>query len=111
MNLTLMSDPFSLLQESQVRLGSLSSNYYYVSYTMIYTPCFEEVYLNIGNQSGCFCETSFLKAGLYCSSLLQQTSTIGQDKNQVLLHIVTPGPWPKTTKATFSRTNQTVNER
>ena len=33
---------------------------------MVYTPCFEEIYSNIRNQSGCFCEMSFLKAGLYC---------------------------------------------
>ena len=32
-------------------------------FLMVYTPCFEEVYLNVRNQSGCFCETSFLKAG------------------------------------------------
>ena len=32
---------------------------------MVYTPRFEEVQLNIGNQSGCLCETSFLKAELY----------------------------------------------
>ena len=38
-----------------------------VSYIMVYIPCFEEVYLSIKNQSGCFCETSFLKAGLYCT--------------------------------------------
>ena len=38
-----------------------------VSYTMVYTPCFEEIYSNIRNQSGCFCEMSFLKAGLYCT--------------------------------------------
>ena len=31
-----------------------------VSYTMVYTPCFEEIYSNIRNQSGCFCEMSFL---------------------------------------------------
>ena len=31
-----------------------------------YTHCFEEVYLDIRNQSGCFCERSFLTAGLYC---------------------------------------------
>ena len=36
-----------------------------VSYTMVYTPCFKEVYHNIGNQSSCLCVTSFLKAGLY----------------------------------------------
>ena len=34
---------------------------------MVYTPCFEEIYSNIRNQSGCFCEMSFLKARLYCS--------------------------------------------
>ena len=34
---------------------------------MVYTPCFEEVYLNIRNQSGCFCGMSFLEAGLYCT--------------------------------------------
>ena len=39
-----------------------------VSYTVVYTPCFEEVYLNIRNQSGCFCKASFLKVGLYCIS-------------------------------------------
>ena len=37
-----------------------------VSYTMVYTPCFEEVYLDIRNRSGCLCVMSFLKAGLYC---------------------------------------------
>ena len=37
-----------------------------VSYTMLYTPCFEGVYLDIRNQPGCLCVTSFLKAGLYC---------------------------------------------
>ena len=41
-----------------------------VSFTMVYTPCSEEVYLSIRNQSGCFCETSFLKAGLYCTPKL-----------------------------------------
>ena len=35
---------------------------------MVYTPCFEEIYSNIRNQSGCFSEMSFLKAGLYCIS-------------------------------------------
>ena len=38
-----------------------------VSYTMVYTPCFEEVYLHIRNQSSCLCPTSFLKAGLHCN--------------------------------------------
>ena len=37
------------------------------SYSMVHIPCFEKVYLQIRNQSGCFCETSFLKAGLYCT--------------------------------------------
>ena len=37
-----------------------------VSYTMVYTPCFEEAYLDIRNQPGCLPVTSFLKAGLYC---------------------------------------------
>ena len=37
------------------------------SFTMLYTPCFEEVYLNKQNQPGCFCETSSLKAGRYCT--------------------------------------------
>ena len=41
-------------------------NFKSVSDTMVYTLCLEEVHLNIRNQSGCFCETSFLKAGLYC---------------------------------------------
>ena len=41
-----------------------------VSYTIVYTPCFEEVYLNIRNQSDCFCETSFLKARFYCTAPL-----------------------------------------
>ena len=27
------------------------------SYTMVYTPCFEEAYLNIRNQSSCLCVT------------------------------------------------------
>ena len=36
------------------------------SYTMVYTPGFKEVYLDIRNQSGCHCVKSFLKAGLYC---------------------------------------------
>ena len=26
-----------------------------VSYTTVYTPCFEEIYSSIRNQSGCFC--------------------------------------------------------
>ena len=34
-----------------------------VSYTMVYTPCFEEVYLNIRNQSGRFLLNEFLKGG------------------------------------------------
>ena len=29
-----------------------------VSYTMVYIPCFQEVYLNIRNQSGCLCYKS-----------------------------------------------------
>ena len=33
-------------------------------YTMAYTPCFED----IRNQSGRFCEMSFLKAGVYCKN-------------------------------------------
>ena len=37
-----------------------------VSYTMVRSPYFEEVYLNVSNQSGCFCEMSFLKTGLFC---------------------------------------------
>ena len=37
-----------------------------VSYTMVCTPCLGEVYFKIRNKSGCFCETSFLKAGLCC---------------------------------------------
>ena len=40
-----------------------------VSYTMVYTPCFEEVYFNKRNQLGCFGETSFLKVELYCITL------------------------------------------
>ena len=32
--------------------------YEIVSYTMVHTPCFEEIYSNIRNQSGCFCEMS-----------------------------------------------------
>ena len=39
-----------------------------VSYTMVHTLCFEEVYLDIRNQSGCLRVMSFLKAGLYCMS-------------------------------------------
>ena len=39
-----------------------------VAYTMVHTPSFEEAYLSIRNQSGCFSEMSFSKAGLYCTS-------------------------------------------
>ena len=38
-----------------------------VSYAMVYTPCFQEVYLDIRNQSGCLCVMCFLKARLYCN--------------------------------------------
>ena len=31
-----------------------------VSYAMVYTPCFEELYFHIRTRSGWFCETSFL---------------------------------------------------
>ena len=41
---------------------------------MAYTPCFEEVYLDIRNQSGCLCVMSFLKAGLYCRSMFDDIS-------------------------------------
>ena len=41
-----------------------------VSYTMVYTPCFQDVCLNIRNQSDSFCEKSFLKAGLYCINMV-----------------------------------------
>ena len=34
-----------------------------VSYTMVHTPCIEEVCHDIGHKSGCLCPTSFLKAG------------------------------------------------
>ena len=44
-----------------------------VSYTMVYTAYFEEVYLNIRNQSRCFYETSFLKVRLYCISNFSPT--------------------------------------
>ena len=37
-----------------------------VSYVMVYIACFQEVYLDISNQSGCLCVMNFLKAGLYC---------------------------------------------
>ena len=39
----------------------------FVSYTTVHIACFEEVYFHMGNQSGCFREMSFWKAGLYCS--------------------------------------------
>ena len=35
---------------------------------MVHIACFEEVHFHIRNQSCCFCEMSFLKAGLYCNS-------------------------------------------
>ena len=55
-----------------------------VSYTMVYTPCFEEIYSNIRNQSGCFCEMSFLKAGLYCTVKLNlRTLTIEQTDSRL----------------------------
>ena len=38
---------------------------------MAYTPCCEEVYLDIRNQSGCLCVMSFLKARLYCNKSLK----------------------------------------
>ena len=39
-----------------------------VSYTMVYAPCLEEVYLDIRNYSGYLCATSFLKAGHNCNT-------------------------------------------
>ena len=41
----------------------------FVSYTTVHIACFEEAYCHIRNQSCCFCEMSFLKAGLYCNTL------------------------------------------
>ena len=32
---------------------------------LVYTPCFEEIDLNIRNQLGCFSDASFLKMGIY----------------------------------------------
>ena len=40
-----------------------------VSFTMAYTPCFEEENLDIRKQSGCLCVTSFLMAGHYCRKM------------------------------------------
>ena len=48
----------------------------FVSYTTVHITCFEEVYFHIRNQSGCFCEISFLQAGLYCSDLTTPFSNI-----------------------------------
>ena len=36
------------------------------SYTMVYILCFQDVYLDTRNQSGCLYVMNFLKAGLYC---------------------------------------------
>ena len=47
-----------------------------VSYTMVYTPCFEEIYSNIRNQSGCFCELSFLKGGTCFDKSVLETSVM-----------------------------------
>ena len=41
-----------------------------VSYTMVYTSCFEGSHFYIRNRSGWFCETSFLTVGLYCTEQL-----------------------------------------
>ena len=49
-----------------------------VSYTMVYTPYFEEVYLDIRNQSGRLCVTSFLKAGLYCIRSRKQPKSLNK---------------------------------
>ena len=43
---------------------TISTEYKSVSCTMVCTPCLEGVYLDIRNQLGCLCVTSFLKAEL-----------------------------------------------
>ena len=49
---------------------------------MVYKPCFEEVYLDIRNQSGCLCVMSFLKAVLYCTlkNLQQKEPNLAKSK-------------------------------
>ena len=81
--------------------GSLE--YKSVPYTMVYAPCFEEVYLNIRNQSGCFCETSFLKAGLYCTRIFG-TLWVQKYGNDGLKHGCKDVLWPmsRVTKRRFS---------
>ena len=56
----------------------------------LYIPCFEEVYLNIRNQSGCFCETSFLKAGLTLFQFYFR-KTLAEDKNGITVSLVADG--------------------
>ena len=43
-----------------------------VSYTMVYTPCFEEIYCKIRSQSGCFLWNEFPKGG----TLLYRSNTV-----------------------------------
>ena len=38
----------------------------FIKVLKVYIPRFQEVHLDIRNQSGCICVMSFLKAGLYC---------------------------------------------
>ena len=60
--------PNRLIEKSRFLKGE-TLLYIDVSYTMVHIPCFEKVNLQIRSQSGCFCETSFFKAGLYCTVL------------------------------------------
>ena len=63
-------------------------DYKSVSYNMVYKPCFEEVYLDIRNQSGCLRVTSFLKAGLYCIYHCRFTLTASNVCNVFILAIL-----------------------
>ena len=65
----MLLDPCTILQilKRFLKNFDICLEYNSVSYTMVCTPCFEEVYLHIRNQSDCFCETSFGKAELSCA--------------------------------------------
>ena len=67
-------DPRTTMHISKRFLKNFDSclEYKSVSYTMVYTPCFEEEYFGIKNQSSCLCVESFLKAGLYSTKHLWQ---------------------------------------
>ena len=53
----------------------------------------------------CLRNGSYVFTGLFLESLFDQ------DRNKMFWPIFARGPWPETFKASFSRTNQTANER